>query len=278
MTVPTFDEYVASLSAVSTAVVGAEPEALELCARATERLQAASPLDREAVSAIIQDDPHLIPVLAAALGLSKERFRGWLTENFDTAGWVKLGRTRASDLVEALDDEMGVVAILDAQAAKAWTWADALARTMASGQRATSAIEQGRALEDAVETVVAGLGLPFDPRTRFEGSGGRTGPADFAIPGAGPEARIAIGVKGYDSTGSKLSDAATEIETMAKVRRPNQYIFAVVDGRGWRRRRNDLRRIHTLWTNNEIDGVYNLATLGPFRDALDEAARRLALL
>lgn len=277
MSVPSFEEYVGTLSPVDTAVAGTEPEALELCSRATARVEEARPIDRPKLAVIVGEDPRLLPVFAAAAGLSQERFRTWLHARFATAGWVRLGGERPDDLVEAMDDDLGIVALLEGQAERKWTWADALARTMAPRQRASSSIEQGRALENAVEAVVTELDLPFSARTRFEGTGGRTGPADFAIPSAGEAALIAIGVKGYDSTGSKLGDAATEIETMAEVRKPTQFIFAVVDGHGWLRRKKDLRRIHALWETSRIDGVYNLATLDELRGALQAAAQRLSL-
>jgi len=178
--VPTFAEYVASLSAVSTAVAGTEPEALDLCIRATSTLQVASPLDREILAALIGDDPAIVPVLAAALGLSQERFKGWLTEHFGTAGWVKLGRQRPSDLAAELDDDLGILAALQTQAERDWTWADVLARTMAPRQRAGSAVQQGRDLEDAAVT------WPRVRATRsVRGNGGPDGAGGFRDPGQG---------------------------------------------------------------------------------------------
>jgi hypothetical protein len=277
LTIPTFQEYVASLSPVDTAVVGTEPAALDLCKRATDAIEAARPLNRRKLAKVIESDPHLVPVFAAAAGLSQERFKTWLQAHFETAGWVKLGRERGAELARELESDLDIINLLETQASTTWTWADVLARIMAPRQRAGASIEQGRALEDAVQAILDDLKLGFVPRTRFEGTGGRTGPADFAIPGAGPDALIAIGVKGYDSTGSKLTDAATEIQTMAEVRKPTQFIFAVVDGLGWLRRKNDLRTIHKLWANNRIDGVYNLSTLQEFRGALLNARRRLGL-
>ncbi len=218
-----------------------------------------------------------MPVYAAAAGLSQERFKTWLTAHFNTAGWVTLGRDRAEDLVAALDDDFDLLALLEAQAARSWTWADVLARTMAPRQRAGTSVQQGRDLVDAVEARVNALGLKYEPRTRFHGKGGATAPADFAIPdGAG--AVIAVAVKGFDSTGSKLSDGTREIEQMVEVKTARQYIFAVVDGQGWVRGQGDLRRIHALWTDKLIDGLYTRAQLGTFEAALKDAARRLDLI
>lgn len=78
-------------------------------------------------------------------------------------------------------------------------------------------MQQGRELEDAVEERVEALGQPFTTRTRFSGRGNLDAPADFAIP-SGSEALIAVAVKGFDSTGSKLSDATREIEQMVEVK------------------------------------------------------------
>jgi hypothetical protein len=235
-------------------------------------------MDRRTVAKLIGSDPEITLVLAAVVGLSQERFKTWLQSNFQTAGWVTLGRQRSEDLIAALDDQFGLVDLLIAQATQEWTWADVLARGMSSRQRAGSAVQQGRALEDEAESVIELLGLPFDARTRFEGAGGATGPADFAIPQGGRETVITVAVKGFDSTGSKLTDARREIEEMAKVRRPNQFIFAIVDGHGWHRRMNDLREIHRLWESNQIDGLYNRVSLDEFDAALQLAARRVGLV
>ena len=42
---------------------------------------------------------------------------------------------------------------------------------------------------------------------------------------------------------------------MAEVRKGNQAVMAAIDGVGWLSRANDPRKIHTLWTNGEIDGI-----------------------
>jgi hypothetical protein len=278
VSVPDFEDYLTSLSAVAPEATAAEPEALDLCVRATAFVVALDPLDREGLSGAVATDPHIVPVFAAAAGLSQERFKTWLQTRFGTAGWVTLGRSRAAELVAAMDDDFGLLTLLTEQAQREWTWADVLARVMAPRQRAGSAIQQGRDLEDEVEAVITGIELDFVPRTRFEGSAGQSAPADFAIPAGGGDALIAVAVKGFDSTGSKLTDARREIEEMAKVRLPTQFIFAVVDGQGWIRRQNDLRSIHRLWAEKRIDGLYNRASLGSFEGSLRDAARRLDLI
>lgn len=277
MTAPAFEEYVKSLAAVSPGQVAGEPEALDLCARTTAALDAARPLDEGKLAPLVAADPAIVPVLAAVAGLSQERFKTWLQGNFGTAGWITLGRTKAAELVSALERDFGLIALLEAQADRAWTWADVLARIMSPRQQAGTWVQQGRDLEDAVEDRVKTLGVPYVARTRFTGAASRTAPADFAVPN-GPDALIAVGVKGFDSTGSKLSDAAREIEEMVVVKTARQFVFAVVDGQGWLRRQSDLRRIHKLWADRLIDGLFTQSQLAEFEAALQEAAKRLDLV
>ncbi|NED64675.1 hypothetical protein G3I15_27495, partial [Streptomyces sp. SID10244] len=67
------------------------------------------------------------------------------------------------------------------------------------------------------------------------------------------------------------------IEEMAEVRLPKQLVLAVIDGIGWKSRQSDLRRIHQLWADRQIDGMYTLVSLDRFRDDVREfaALRRL---
>ncbi len=115
------------------------------------------------------------------------------------------------------------------------------------------------------------------PRTRFTGRNDRSAPCDLVIPNASG-AEIVVAAKGFDSTGSKLTDAVREIEEMAEVRTPRQFVLAVIDGIGWKNRASDLRKIHNLWVTHQIDGMYTLATLNQFHDDVEEAARLRKLL
>jgi hypothetical protein len=68
-----------------------------------------------------------------------------------------------------------------------------------------------------------------------------------------------------------------EVEQMAAVRHPRQYVYAVFDGTGWLNRQNDLRKVHRLWEERYIDGLYALAHLPQLRDDLAAAAPRINL-
>lgn len=277
MTQASFDEYLKSLAPVDPDPVVADPALLELCVRTTASIAVLDQIDRDTVASLVQSEPEIARVLATVVGLSQERFKGWLKSTFDTEGWKTLGRTRANEFVTAMDNDYGVLNLLIEQSTREWTWADVLARGMAPTHRAGSAVRQGRDLEDQVEEVIERVGLQFVPRTSFKGRSDDVAPSDFAIPGGGKAAEIAVAVKGFDSTGSKLTDARREIEEMAKIRTPRQYIFVIVDGQGWIRRQQDLRRIHNLWIQQEIDGLFNQGSLRDFESSLRDAANRLNL-
>ncbi len=139
-------------------------------------------------------------------------------------------------------------------------------------------VQQGRDLDDIVEATVKSLKLMYEPRTTITGRRGAKAPADMAIPGGGSDALIAIAIKGFDSTGSKLSDAVKEIGQMVEAAMPQQFIFAVVGGLGWHRRTSDLDRILKFWERNEIAGVYTAGQMDELEKALRDAALRLGLL
>lgn len=273
-----FSAYLATLAPFVPVPTIVDPEAQALCDRATLSIRGLQRITREGVAGLLREDPAMARVLAAVVGLSQERFKTWLTGRFGTAGWTQLARRCPRDLVDALDDDYSLIRCLAEEISREWSWSDVLVRVMAPRQNAGASIKQGRELEDAVEQQVRALGLPYTPRTRFEGVGGKTAPADFAVRDGGGEVLITVAVKGFDSTGSKLSDAAREIEEMVGVKTSRQFVFAVVDGQGWRRRQGDLRRIHTLWRERRIDGLYTRQTLDRFGDDLRDAARRLGLL
>ena len=220
-------------------------------------LRAAGEPTRESLAACVTAHPDAVPVLATVAGLTREMLKNQLRHRLGSSSWNKLAKTNAARLVEMLD-EFGLVPRLAEQMQREWTYADVLLERYLWSQRgASGAIGRGRGLEDQVEAVVRGLGLPLDLRTRFIGRGGAT--------------------KGFNSTGSKLTDAVREIVAMAEVRLPQQYVFAVIDGIGWKSRQADLRRIHDLWERRSIDGVYTLAHLDRLEADLRSAATRIGL-
>lgn len=222
-------------------------------------------------------NPRGLYTLALAVGLSQEKLKNLLRAQFDTASWTKAVSEDAVAVVAWMDGEFNLIASLNEQRGRAYSFGDVLAARGTSRQTAGQAGVAGRLIEDRVESIVRGLGLPYKMRGRFLGVNGRTGPADIAIPDF-TNCVIAIGCKGFDSTGSKLTAAVSEITEMVDVHRPHQYIMAVVDGIGWLGRMGDFRRMYQHYEERRIEGLYTLSDLDQLTIDLEDAARRARLL
>lgn len=273
MAVLPFDDYVQTLSSLTAHVdpTASSPEAEDIKS-AARSLGGLPDIDAAALEEWVRTHPRWVPVLGIAIGLSRERVKNVLRDRFGTAGWATLAQDHPEELVAWLDLDYNLVRAVAAGRARKYDFGDVLvarAGTRATAKRATVS---GRQVEDEIEKIAGDLGLQYETRTRFEGRHGRTAPCDLVVPSSA-EAAIVVAAKGFDSTGSKLSDAVREIEEMADVRRPDQYVMAVIDGIGWKGRIADLRRIHTLWATHQIDGMYTLGTLATFRKDLKTAAQ-----
>jgi hypothetical protein len=213
-----------------------------------------------------------VPILASIAGLSHEQLKNVMRHRLGTSGWLTLARDNPQSVIGILDTHYGLSGRIEEERGRSWSYDDILFERVESRSRAGRAIGRGRDLEDEAEEIVKSLGLPYALRTQFTVAGRRTAPCDLAIPEAGPGARIVCAVKGFDSTGSKLTDAVREVESMAAVREPRQFVYAIVDCIGWLSRQADLRRIHTLWAQRSIDGMFSLAQLPDFGRELRQAA------
>ena len=273
-----FDGYLQNLGALSQHIDPTTPTAeSERIRHAAMQLGALEIIDLESVSEWVSQNPSLVPVLGLAVGLSQERLKNVLKNRFGTSSWTKLAKAYPIELTLWLDEEYGLLDSVQNQRFRAYSFGDILVARAGTRATATRAGKAGRRVEDEIEGVAQALGLSYQTRTRFEGRNGRTAPCDLAVPAA-PDASIVVAAKGFDSTGSKLTDAVREIEEMADVRRPNQFVMAVIDGIGWKSRQADLRKIYHLWETGSIDGMYTLATLDRFGEDLAEAARLRSLL
>ena len=272
-----FPDFLSSLADLGR-VVREDPVLHERIRELVAELRTAGTLSRGTMAEFVARHPDAVPVLATCAGLTREQLKNQLRHRLGSASWALLARKEPARLVEVLD-EFGLVERLSEQMHREWSFDDVLLERYLWSQRgASGAIGRGRNVEDQVEEVVRGLGLPAQPRTRFAGRGGAGAPCDLAIPAGGARAQIVIAMKGFNSTGSKLTDAVREIEAMAEARLPTQYVYAVVDGIGWKNRQRDLQRIYDLWDSRSIDGLYTLAHLDHFESDLRSAALRLGLL
>lgn len=277
MAVVSFPDFVFSLSDLGR-LIRADAVMQARIGELIALLRAEPVLNRASLTGFLKSHPDAVPVMATCVGLTHEQLKNQLRHRLGTSSWTLLVRRDAELLVTTLDEEFDLLGELSRQLERDWTFADVLLeRYLWSRRGAAGAVGQGRSVEDEVELVVRGLGLPADPRTRFAGRGGATAPCDLALPAGGAQAQIVVAMKGFNSTGTKLTDAVREIEQMADVRLPSQYVYAVVDGIGWKSRQADLKRIHELWEKRSIDGLYTLAHMQRFREDLRQAAARTGL-
>jgi hypothetical protein len=275
---PTFDEYVATLGRLTAHVdpLAPTPEA-EAIRDAASSLTSLPSIDAQTLTDWVTSRPDSVPVLGLAVGLSQERLKNVLKHNFDTSSWRRIATERAADLIQMLDHDFDLLRQVEVQRAGTFTFGDVLVARAGTRVTATSAGVSGRKVEDEIEVIARDLGLDCQLRTRFIGRNNRDAPCDLAVPN-GPDALIVVAAKGFDSTGSKLTDAVREIQEMADVRQARQYVMAVIDGIGWKSRMADLKRLYDLWETKQIDGMYTLASLGQFRADLIAAAQRSGLL
>lgn len=246
---------------------------------AADELEAMEDISQESLTLWIQEKPRYnIYALGVTVGLSQEKLGNSLKFAFKSKSYTKLARERAREVIEYLDEEFALIAMLDKQLQRSYTFGDILVARAGTRAFASRASAAGRSLEDEIEEIAKRLGLPYALRGTFTGRDGKPAPFDLAIPGAGEAAQIVVAAKGFDSTGSKLGDAVREVEAMASISRPDQYVMAVIDGIGWHSRESDLRKIHHKWKTRGIEGMYTRALLGDFERDLRQAAVRSGLL
>jgi len=268
-----FEQYVASLGHLTARIdPTASTPAAEDIKDAVASLQGLAEIDQPSMTAWAFAHPDQTYVLALVVGLSREKLTNHLRNWFGTASWRKAAIQHGEVFIAKLDQEFDLFRLLRTQRTRTYAFEDVLVARAGTRATATTAGQSGRKIEDELEAIASSLNLPYMPRTRFEGRNGHSAPADLAVPASGRDCVIAVAAKGFDSTGSKLSDAVREIQEMADARTGGQVALAVVDGIGWKGRMADLKRIWSLWETGEIDGLYTLASLDQFRTDLDTFA------
>lgn len=274
--IPTFQEYLELLSAPTShpdpTLESAEGVAL---GAAADSLSSLEQISVDTLTEWLSNHPTEASVraLGLAVGLTQERMKTMFKHGLKTSGFVTLARTRSRELVEYMDAQFNLVNLLEVQLHREYTFSDILVTRAGSRAFAVRAGESGRKLEDHIEDVARSLGVPYQLRTKFEGRNGILAPCDLAIPAGNAEAQIVVAAKNFGSTGSKLGDTVREIFEMATVRKPTQFVFAVIDGIGWLNRESDLKRLHEMWLTGQIDGMYTLTTLKYFQEDLTEAVK-----
>jgi len=169
-------------------------------------------------------------------------------------------------------EELGLIDAIEAHRTREWKLRDILLeRYKQTRGRAIRAQRRGAALEEAVEEILRELqdeiGLTYEANRNFISRSGSEAKADFMIP-SHVEPQIVIEAKGYEATGSKLTDVLGDILKIIQAKDPKTCFFLVTDGIGWYRRLSDLRKVVEYHERGEIRMIYTRKTLLHLKDEI----------
>ncbi|HYC93691.1 MAG TPA: DpnII family type II restriction endonuclease [Thermoanaerobaculia bacterium] len=152
--------------------------------------------------------------------------------------------------------QIGMPQLIREQIWREWTIEDVLVDRYKLGRgRAIAGQSRGRALEDEVQAALERAGVPFEARVTFVAPSGATAKCDFAIPSR-ERPRIVVEVKGYEATGSKLTDFLGDVLKIKQAKAYHTYVLVVTDGRGWHNRKSDLKHLVDLHHDGTIEMIY----------------------
>jgi hypothetical protein len=231
-----------------------------------ERIRAiGAELDAAALAILLKEQPLALDVLRLLAAEGQEPMAHRIC---DALG----GKRRSWDALRVLarksPDEMatalaaiGMPERVREQVWRQWTITDVLVDRYKLGRgRAIAGQSRGRGLENEVEAILRGIPVPFETRVTFTGAGGVTAKCDFAIP-TREEPLIVIEAKGYEATGSKLTDFLGDVLKIKQAKGYHMYLFVVTDGRGWFNRQSDLKRLIELHESGIVEMIYTRARL-----------------
>jgi hypothetical protein len=214
---------------------------------------------------MFRDDANMLDVCRLFIGKGQEPVAHTVCHELgiSSCGWSRLrilGRKDAQKMASAMD-ALGVPALIEQHLQKQWQTEDVLIERYKLGRgRAISGQNRGRGLENEVEKILMTLQIPFQPRVTFIGRENRTAKCDIAIPSK-DHPLIVIESKGFEATGSKLTDFLGDIMKILDAKDFHMYFFVVTDGRGWRNRQSDLKKIIEQLHSGRIEMIYTRARL-----------------
>ncbi|PZX21347.1 DpnII restriction endonuclease [Rhodobacter capsulatus] len=136
-------------------------------------------------------------------------------------------------------------------------WSDILVERLRSGRgSAIQGQKRGRGLEDFAEALVKDVfGDAYETRCTFTGADQKTAKCDVAIPNKS-RPRIVIEVKGYNATGSKMTDIIGDLDAIIDAKRHDTTLLFVTDGMTWAARTSDLKKIVDRQNQGKIARIY----------------------
>lgn len=259
----TLDEIEQNLSPLNVEWMDeAAAEAMALLAE----LPAKESYDREDVASML-DQGFERGILCARLFLmlSKDNMTIELTRELGQGG-IGIKRYRA-DRERFLDafDRLGLPGLMTTTINYQPIWSDILLERLRSGRgSAIQGQKRGRGLEDFAEALIKEVfGSAYETRCTFTGADGKTAKCDIAVPDKG-RPRIVIEVKGYNATGSKMTDIIGDLDAIIDAKRHDTTLLFVTDGSTWTARRSDLRKIVERQNQGKIARIYTMKMADEF--------------
>lgn len=157
-------------------------------------------------------------------------------------------------------------------------WSDILVERLRSGRgSAIQGQKRGRGLEDFAEALVKEVfGDAYETRCTFTGADNKTAKCDVAVPDK-IRPRIVIEVKGYNATGSKMSDIIGDLDAIIDAKRHDTTLLFVTDGMTWKARAADLKKIVERQNQGKIARIYTTKMREDFLDDLRNLKQAMGL-
>lgn len=272
----TLDEIKTSLSPLTVDWMDdAAREAMALLAE----LPVKESYDRNDVAAML-DQGFDRGILCARLFLmmSKDSMTTALTEKLPTGGiGAKRYKAEREAFLDALDS-LGLPMQMGATINYQPVWSDILKERLRSGRgSAIQGQKRGRGLEDFTEVLVREVfGDSYETRCTFTGADGKTAKCDIAIPDRN-RPRIVIEVKGYNATGSKMTDIIGDLDAIIDAKRHDTTLMFVTDGSTWAARLSDLKKIIDRQNQGKIARIYTTKMQAAFLDDLQSLKGSMGL-
>lgn len=230
-------------------------------------------VSEETLEYILRENKYALDVMRLMLGLSQDEFLNELLyfAKLPLGNSFKTARNKtpsfSKEIARVLINKMGIKSIAELELFRNWSYYEILIeRYKFMRGRAVKGQKRGRSLEDDVEEILKEIGVAYDKGRSFNTTKG-SAKADFSIPSYNnPE--IVIEVKGYEATGSKLTDVIGDILKILQAKEDTMKFYLVTDGIGWFRRVSDLEHIVELCNKGKIDMIYTRKTINDLKKTL----------
>lgn len=214
--------------------------------------------------------PNFLDVCRLFFGHSQETVAHMICEQLEckSTGFVNLRKLAQKEPLRmaSVMVELELPELIHNYTTRQWTTKDILVeRYKMSRGRAIAGITRGRGLEDEVEKVLNEAGVRFERGVTFTGKKGQTAKCDFCIP-TKHHPKIVLESKGFEATGSKLTDFLGDVLKIVQAKESHMYFFVVTDGRGWHNRQSDLKRLIEFHEDGDVDMIYTRARLHELAD------------